>query len=156
VDNIEAFAQAGGTVVTMDSAAQFAQRALGVDVTDVTTGHEETELFIPGTLLRLELDNSDPVAWGMPSETAAFFSDSPAFAVPDGSTARTIASYAEEDLLMSGWLVGEEIVEGTSAVLEAPVGEGRAVVLGFRTQHRAQSHGTYKLLFNSLYLAGLD
>jgi hypothetical protein len=73
VDNIEAFAQNGGTVVTMDSAAQFAQRALGVDVTDVTAGREETELFIPGTLLRLELDNSDPVAWGMPSETAAFF-----------------------------------------------------------------------------------
>jgi hypothetical protein len=156
VDNIVEFARAGGTVVGMDSATQFAQRALGVDVTDVTAGREEDELFIPGTLLRLEVDNDDPIAWGMPAETAAFFSDSPAFSVPAGGTARTVASYADEDLLMSGWLVGEDIVEGTSAVLDAPVGDGRAVLLGFRVQHRAQSHGTYKLLFNSLYLAGLE
>jgi len=155
VDNIEAFAQAGGTVVTMDTASQFATRALGVDITDVTEGKEETELFIPGTLLRLDPDPDDPVAWGMPEQTAAFFANSPAFSVPDGSPARTVASYATEDLLMSGWLVGEELIHGTSAVLEAPVGQGRAVILGFRTQHRAQAHGTYKLLFNSIYLSGL-
>jgi hypothetical protein len=119
-------------------------------------GRAESELFIPGTLLRLELDNTQPVAWGMPAETAAFFAESPAFTLPVGSNARTIAKYADENLLMSGWLVGEDIVEGTSAVLEAPVGQGRAVVLGFRVQHRAQSHGTYKLLFNSLYLGGLE
>ena len=155
VDNIAAFARNGGTVVTLDSAAQFATQALGVAATDVTAGHEESELFIPGTLLRLKLNTNDPITWGMPAETAAFFSDSPAFSVPAGSTARSLASYATEDLLMSGWLVGEDFVEGTSAVLDAPVGDGRAVVLGFRVQHRAQSHGTYKLLFNSLYLAGM-
>ena len=121
----------------------------------MTAGHEESELFIPGTLLRLKLNTNDPITWGMPAETAAFFSDSPAFSVPAGSTARSLASYATEDLLMSGWLVGEDFVEGTSAVLDAPVGDGRAVVLGFRVQHRAQAHGTYKLLFNSLYLAGM-
>jgi hypothetical protein len=155
VENIAAFARAGGTVVTMDTAAQFATRALGVNATDVTAGREESELFIPGTLLRLRLNVDDPIAWGMPAETAAFFAESPAFSLPSGSNARSVATYATENLLMSGWLVGGEIVQGTSAVLEAPVGQGRAVVLGFRTQHRAQSHGTYKLLFNSLYLAGL-
>ena len=90
VDNIAAFARNGGTVVTLDSAAQFATQALGVTATDVTAGHEESELFIPGTLLRLRLDTNDPIAWGMPAETAAFFSDSPAFSVPAGSTARTV------------------------------------------------------------------
>jgi hypothetical protein len=155
VNNIAAFAQAGGVVVTMDSATSFARQALGVNVTDVTAGHDEEELFIPGTLLRLNVDNTKPIGWGMPSETAAFFADSPAFSVPAGSPATTVASYAEEDLLMSGWLLGEEFVEGTSAVLDAPVGNGRAVLLGFRTQHRAQAHGTYKLLFNSIYLGGM-
>ncbi len=101
----------------------------------------------------------------MPEEAAAFFSHSPAFdvgreptrleeqrgiepALPAGH--HIIASYPKENLLMSGWLMGEDVLSEQAAVVEAPVGKGRVVLLGFRVQHRGQSHQTYKLLFNAL------
>jgi hypothetical protein len=99
----------------------------------------------------------------MPARTAAFFDRSPAFAVAepagssqDGSRGRStiqvVARYPERDLLLSGWLMGDRVIANRAAVAEARVERGRVVLLGFRTQHRGQSHATFKLLFNSLYL----
>jgi len=90
----------------------------------------------------------------MPHDAAAFFIHSPAFAVsPPSREIRTVAEYPERDVLMSGWMVGERTIAGRAAVIEASVGSGRVVLLGFRTQHRGQPHGTFKLLFNSILLA---
>jgi hypothetical protein len=61
--------------------------------------------------------------------------------------------YPEAGILRSGWLLGADIVAGRSSVVNAPFGKGRVVLLGLSVQHRAQSHGTFKLLFNSLYLS---
>jgi hypothetical protein len=101
----------------------------------------------------------------MPEKAAAFFAHSPAFDVgrrptrmeqqrkiepglPDGY--HVVASYPKEDLLKSGWLMGERVIAEKAALVEAKVGDGRVVLLGFRVQHRGQTHETYKLLFNSL------
>jgi hypothetical protein len=53
-------------------------------------------------------------------------------------------------VLLSGWIEGEEAIAGQSAVMEAKAGGGRVVLLGFRVQHRGQSHATFRLLFNAL------
>jgi glutamine amidotransferase-like uncharacterized protein len=87
----------------------------------------------------------------MPSDAAAFFINSPAFAVERRDNIHVVAEYPERDLLLSGWLLGERVLSGRAAVVEADVERGHVVLLGFRTQHRGQPHGTYKLLFNAIW-----
>jgi glutamine amidotransferase-like uncharacterized protein len=69
-----------------------------------------------------------------------------------------VATYPENaaDILVSGYLKGGERLERKAAVVEYKVGKGRVVLIGFRPQHRAQPHRTFKLLWNALYLAGLE
>jgi hypothetical protein len=155
VANLRAFVEEGGTLVALDSAAELAIQALSLPVTDVTARTRPTDFFVPGSLLQLSLDVTEPIAYGMPPEAAAFFARSPAFDV-HGDSARIAASYPGRDLLLSGWLLGASVLAGRAAVVDATVGRGRAVLLGFRTQHRGQSHGTFKLLFNALLAASSD
>ena len=65
-----------------------------------------------------------------------------------------VARYAEKDLLMSGWALGEkEHIGGTPAMVNVRHGDGTVVLFGFRPQFRGQPRGTYKLLFNALHAA---
>ncbi len=79
--NLYRFTAAGGTLVAMDSASELPVTTFGIPVRDITTGEDESEYFIPGTILNLEVDNRHPLAWGMPEKAAAFFARSPAFEV---------------------------------------------------------------------------
>jgi hypothetical protein len=70
--------------------------------------------------------------------------------VPEGSPARIVARYPDSGLLASGWLLGEKHLAGRAAMIEYPLGKGRAVLFGMRPQYRGQSWQTFKLLFNAL------
>ena len=72
---------------------------------------------------------------------------------PPESGIQSIARYGTKDILLSGWLEGEPVIAGRGAVVQAAVGSGRVVLIGFRAQHRGQSHATFRLLFNSLLTA---
>jgi Zinc carboxypeptidase len=165
VFNLFEFTSEGGTLVAMDGASELPIESFGLHVQNVTENEPESKFFIPGTILKINVDNDHPVAWGMPEEAAAFFAGSSAFevgreltrfeeqrgiepALPEGH--HVVASYPKDNLLMSGWLMGESVLSEKAAVVEAPLGKGRVVLLGFRVQHRGQSHQTYKLLFNAL------
>jgi len=88
----------------------------------------------------------------MPAHGLALYLDRPALKITaqDAQNYSVVARYAALDLLESGWLVGEENLARKAAVVSAKLGQGRVVLLGFPVQHRAQMHGTYKLLFNAL------
>ena len=62
----------------------------------------------------------------------------------------TVAAFVERDILQSGWLLGEETLARKAAMVSVKLGQGRVVLIGFRAQHRAQAHGTFKLVFNTL------
>jgi hypothetical protein len=151
----------GGTVVAMDSSADYLIRLLGLPVSNVLDGVENERFSAPGTMLRIQVDTQHPLGFGMRPQEAAYFADSPAFrtSVPDARfDRRVVARYPDhhDDIPLSGYIRGAELLERRAAVVDVKVGDGRVVLIGFRPQHRAQPHRTFKLLFNALFLPGLE
>ncbi len=159
--NLRLFVEAGGTLVSLDGSTPFAVDLFHLPLKNVA--HDGSDVFGPGSILRIELDTSNPLAYGMGNTAGAFFSSSSAWdplPLGDGhggpttpATLTPFARYADRNVLMSGWLEGEQTIAGRAAAVEARVNEGRIVLLGFRAQHRAQSLGTFRLLFNALYVS---
>lgn len=150
---LDTYAKSGGSIIFFDAASDFAIEQFKLPVTNVLSGLQSSEFFIPGSLIRTKIDTSKPLAFGMMGEVAASFDNSGAFKVQDGATGiEEIAKYADSDLLMSGWALGEdEHLAGTSAMLNAQYGGGNLVLFGFKPQFRGQPRGTYKLIFNAIY-----
>jgi hypothetical protein len=148
--------QQGGTVVALDSATAYFIELFGLPVHDVLAEVERDRFDCPGSMLRILMDTTHPLAWGLRSEEAAYFARSPAFRtrLPGPRIdRRVVARYPRDakDILVSGYLEGGELLERRAAVVDLQVGAGRVVLIGFRAQHRAQPLRTFKLLFNALY-----
>ncbi len=156
--HLRRFVDEGGTLIALDSASAYAISALYLPIRNVLETATAQEFFSPGSLVRLLLDPDHPVAWGMEREIAAMFVSSPAFEVrkSTGSQPAIIAQHAMSDQLLSGYLHGADQLAGRAALVEATFGRGRVILFGFRPQYRAQARGTYRLLFNSLYLATMS
>ncbi len=149
----------GGTVVALNRSSRYLIELLELPVRDVV---EEAEGFrCPGSMLRVRWEAASPLAWGVAPGTPVFFASSPAFATrpPDPRfRRRVVARYPEDprDLLVSGDLEGGERLARRAALVELRVGRGRVVLFGFRPQYRAQTHATFKPLWNALYLAAAE
>ena len=153
VENIKAFVENGGTLITINRACGFAIEKLGLQIKNVVKNKPSKEFFCPGSTLRVEVDSSHPLGYGMPSGALALFWDSPVFSIDSSyfnDRYHVVVSYPERDILQSGWLVGEEHLSNRAAVVSVTYGKGRAILYGFRVQFRATTHGTFKLLFNGL------
>ena len=158
VKELRAFIVQGGTVVFLNRASEFAIDQLKLPLRNVVAGLPRTDFYVPGTILRIELDTTHPIAKDMPTETIAWAENSPVFEVvenPSGdvpaANVKIIARYPEDkDPLLSGWLLGGDRIKGKAALVEVTMGKGRVILFGFRPQYRAQSSATYPLLFNSL------
>jgi len=153
LEALKAFVKNGGTLVTLGEACSFAIEKFGLSVSNAVDNLSSKEFFCPGSTLKVNFDNSHPLAYGMPSEGLVLFWSSPAFVItPNDHNERyeTIVRYQDRDLLQSGWLIGEKHLANLAAMVNAAYGKGQVVLIGFRTQHRSQTHGTFKLLFNAL------
>jgi hypothetical protein len=163
IEALHAFVEAGGSLICLGQSGALAIGALELPLRDVAREAED-RLFVPGSIVRLTLDPAQPLAFGMEPQTAAFFAFSSVYSAASaaghgGSYAdpspaagmRTVARYGDHDVLLSGWLEGEDLIAGRAAVVDASVGSGRVVLFGFPVQHRAQSYATFRLLFNALF-----
>jgi hypothetical protein len=150
---LEAFVQGGGTLVTFGDAGELPMEGFDLPVRDITDGVSTSEFWAYGSTLKVKVNTDHPLAWGMPEDAlVVYFGGQQVFAVGgmEGEAARRVASYVDHDILQSGQLDGEELIANKAAMLTVDHGEGQVVLIGFRTQHRAQTHGTYKFLFNAL------
>ncbi len=161
VDALDAFVRNGGTLVTFSESGSLPIDEFGLPVRNVVEGLSSTEFWSPGSTLRVTVDTDHPLGWGMPENALAFFlEDNQVYEVlrtDHNERVDRIATYVQagegtdqNDILQSGWLLGEEVISEKAAMLSVEHGEGRVVLIGFRTQHRAQTHGTFKFLFNAL------
>jgi len=162
VPQLKKFLEAGGHIVTIGSSTALAYH-LGLPVHDalveLVNGRSKrlpTEKFyIPGSVLRISLDTSMHASWGMDSTADVYFDQSPVFhidpqAMASGSV-RPIAWFATDSPLRSGWAWGQAYLQDGVAAFEASVGKGKLYAFGPEITFRAQTHGTFKLLFNELY-----
>jgi len=147
---LKQFATEGGTLVFLNDASEYAIEELGVKLKSVVRGLPNREFYCPGSLLNVTLDAQSTLAHGLPGRIAVWSQGSPAWEVPEGSPARVVARYPASEVLASGWLLGEKYLAGKAAVVEYPMGAGRAILFGCRPQYRAQSYQAFKLLFNAM------
>ncbi|MFB3826161.1 MAG: M14 family zinc carboxypeptidase [Bryobacteraceae bacterium] len=145
---LEKFVRAGGTLIAFDSATELPVQLFPVSVRMAGRGEGASQFYCPGSLVRMTVDTSKPLAFGMPKDIIAMTSGGTIF---ESGTA--VANFAKQNLLASGWVSGEKAVLGKAALVEAPLGEGRVVLFGFRPQFRGQTWGTFKFLLNAVYLA---
>ncbi|MCA1817776.1 MAG: peptidase M14 [Acidobacteria bacterium] len=155
VENLRRFVEDGGTLVCFDASTELAIKRFKLPLRNVLEGVRSSEFYCPGSVLRLDVDTSNPLARGLQRDTDAYFINSSAFDVTgEDKTVRVVARYAPRDVLQSGWLLGEEYVAGKVALAEVSMGRGRVVLFGFRPQHRGQTWGTLPFVWNAIASGG--
>ena len=159
---IKKFVESGGSVVTIGSSTGMAS-LLGVPVENYLTqmGNDgqthplpREKFYIPGSLLKVNINNNNPLAYGMPSTVDVVYDNSPVFKLqPDASLKRTsaVAWFSGPKPLDSGWAWGQQYLDGGTAIAESSIGEGKILLLGPEVTFRGQPHGTFKVLFNGVY-----
>lgn len=150
VKNLKDFVNNGGMLICFDNACDLPIRAFNLPLRNVLDGVKSSEFYCPGSIVALDVDNKNPIAAMLPATVPAYFINSSAYAVTGDANVRVIARYAKENVLLSGWLLGEDKLRGQIALAEVGVGKGRVVLFGFRPQHRGQTWGTLPFIWNAL------
>ena len=151
---LEAFVKNGGTLVTFAQAGDLPIQKFGLPVRNLLAGLSSTEFWSPGSTLKVNIDRTNALAYGMPADgLATFLGGNQVYevvATPRNDRVKRIVTFVDRDILQSGWLIGEDVIAEKAAMVSVQHGLGQVVLIGFRVQHRAQTHGSFKLFFNAL------
>jgi hypothetical protein len=150
------FVTNGGTLVAFAAACDYVIDEFNIPVRNALTGIKPDEYANLGSLVRLRVRAQHAVTAGLQEEVAAFLDSAIAFdtIAPAVDMQRwVLASYPDDprDILLSGWMRGEERLARKAAAVAVTYGKGKIVLLGFRPQFRGQTHATFPFIFNSLY-----
>ncbi|SEK98123.1 M14 family metallopeptidase [Parapedobacter koreensis] len=164
IPQLKAFVEAGGTLFTVGSSTALAYH-LGLPVKNALVevdkdGRERPlrgeQYYAPGSIHQVIADTTDPAGWGMPETVSVMSSNSPVFKLEEGAKSqgvKPLAWYGDSNPLLSGWVWGADYLKNGITAFSAPVGKGKLYAFGPEITFRAQPHGTFKWLFNQLYVA---
>jgi len=168
ISALRAFLERGGHIVATGSSSSLAV-SLGLPVTSHLVADDGAggrrplhwrEYYIPGSVLQVAVDPTRPAARGLDEHLDLYFSDgrwdnAPVFEVAEGqSRVRKLLWFDSDAPLRSGWALGQELLKGGVLAADAEVGAGRLTFFGTDISFRSQTHGAFRLLFNSLVEAG--
>jgi hypothetical protein len=154
------FVEGGGRVVAFDDAVDYAISTFDLPFRNVVRGVPSQDFFVPGSIVRLEVEPRHPLAYGVEEDAVTLFAGSQVLERTDGGARAGVSTpvcYARSGYLVSGWtLGGDEYLAGRTAAAQVEVGEGDVVLFAFTPHFRGQPRNTFKLLFNALVGASTD
>ncbi|HDP97616.1 MAG TPA: hypothetical protein ENN22_00325, partial [bacterium] len=160
LQNLKSFVENGGTVIGFNSSCDLLIETFELPASNILKDVKSEQFVCSGSILKIEYDTTHPIAYGMEELQPGVFNRSPAFKIHpsfnDNQTVKAVAKYPKQKLLLSGFIHGEELLHQKVAVADALVKKGRVILLGFSVKNRAQAHGSFKLLFNSVYYAAAE
>jgi len=156
VARLKEFVEEGGTLICHKTACELPLQHFLLPVKNILAGVQSDRFNCPGSLLKIDFAPNEPLAYGFDKTGIGYFSGALAFDVisdpaPTKVGPRIIASYSSENLLISGWAIGEDLIKKKAAVVEVPFEKGNIILFGFSIHNRVQSYSTLKLLFNAIY-----
>lgn len=148
---LKKFLEKGGNIITVGNSSELVYH---LDLPVENALEKRDDYYIPTSILHVQVDNTNAAAWGMPAEVGVVFNNSAVFKLKENANALGVVAlgqFVKDEPLMSGWALGQSYLKGGVAALVAPVGKGKLYAFGPEITNRAQSHATFKLLFNQLY-----
>jgi hypothetical protein len=162
VPKLKEFAEAGGVLVAFGGSAVLGHH-LGLPISDHMVEKQQdgserplpgTKYYVPGSIMQIAVDNTNPLAFGFEKKVDVLFDSSPVMSLAPNSSlmgVKPVAWFDSKQSLRSGWAWGQHYLEGGTAAVEASLGKGKVFLFGPEITFRAQPHGTFKFLFNSIF-----
>ena len=163
--HLRKFVEDGGTILAIGSSTAIgtyfdlpisnALVELQADGTERSLGSDK--YFIPGSVLRVKVDNTTPLAYGVSEDLDIIFNNNPVFRLqPDAANrgVKPVSWFPNGDALRSGWAWGQHYLNGGTSIVEAKMGKGNLFLFGSEITYRAQPHGSFKFMFNGIYYSG--
>jgi hypothetical protein len=157
---LKEFVEGGGTLIAAGRSTSIAAE-LGLPISsalvdgkgDSARPLKPEQYYVPGSVLRMSVDNTTPLGYGFEQQVDVFFDNSPVFRLGQSNAVNRVAWFSSAAPLRSGWAWGQQYLENGVTIVDAKAGRGRVLLFGPEVDFRAQSHGTFKFLFNAIYSA---